>query len=226
MKPEQPNNSPEKVNATGAVRRLRDALHLVGRDYVDSRLAIQEFVESEFAVDAAFSDRYIARLENERILPTDVTYDADADCALESYRQSMYSYWIPLYRETHTSTEFADWLPDALDIVFPASGRHSRILCDTGVQDPEELSIYSLACPTSTNCPVKVVTGDVLLDTPFLSYEDMEMMQYEQKACDPVRLRTDGHSLLVALYDKRIITADQMLVAKNRYSQVYAGLGS
>jgi hypothetical protein len=135
----------------------------------------------------------------------------------------VYSYWVPLYRETHTSDEFQAWLPDALEVVFPANGRHSRTICDLGVRDPEELPLYGLACPTSSCCPVKVATNDVLLNTPFMPYDD-GMMLYERQASDPIRLCADAHTLVEALHGKRVISGGQMLVAKKRYSQAYAAL--
>jgi hypothetical protein len=224
MESERSGYSPEKERTTRAVRRLRSALNVPDRDYIDSRLAVQEFIEAEFAVDAAYSDSYIARLENERILPADGAFDTDADRALEWYRQGVYSYWIPLYRETHTSDEFQAWLPDALEVVFPANGRHSRTICDLGVRDPEELPLYGLACPTSSCCPVKVATNDVLLNTPFMPYDDDGMMLYERQASDPIRLCADAYTLVEALHGKRVISGGQMLVAKKRYSQAYAAL--
>jgi hypothetical protein len=224
MELERSGYSSERERTTRAVRRLRGALSLPDRDYIDSRLAVQEFIEAEFAVDAAYSDSYIARLENERVLPVDSTFDSDADRALEWHRQGMYSYWIPLYRETHTSDEFQAWLPDALEIVFPANGHHSRMVCDPGVRDPEELPLYGLSCPTSSCCPVKVATNDVLLNTPFLPYDGEGMALYGQSVCDPIRLCADAYTLVETLHSKKVISGGQMLVAKKRYSQTYAGL--
>lgn len=221
---ERSYESNDNKDTNDRVNRLCRNLSLVGGNYVDARMALQEFIESEFSVGEVFSDRYIARLEAERILPTDISYEEDVQAALDWHRQAMYCYWIPLYRETHTADEFSVWLPAAMDVVIPPNSGHSRESCDPELTSPASIPLYGTSCPTSALCLVRLVGGDVLLNVPYLPVDDMEMIPYEQQACNPARLRSDANMLLAVLYDKRVITASQMREAKARYDRAYASL--
>lgn len=222
---EQPHSSYERSRATYAIDTYRRTLSLTERSYIDSRLALQAYVEMEFAIDDAYSDHYIAQLEVGRILPSAGLYERDVEMALDWQRHAMYSFWMPLYRETHTSDEFSMWLPAAMEVILPAGSKHSREKCDSELTDSLDAVLYSASCPQSSICPVRLMGSDVILNTPYLPIDDMEVMEYEQKACDPTRLMSDANTLLTALYDKRVITANQMRAAKSRYGKVYERLG-
>lgn len=224
---ERSDHSPERRGVANAVSRLRNTLRIVGYDYVDARIALQEFVESDFEVDEAYSDLYLARLEASCVIPDARTYEASEVAALDMHRFAMYDYWIPLYRATHTADEFREWLPTALDVVFPAEGPHSVAQCGLLTPRAEHVSVVEQACDISPCCVVKRAVHDVRLGIPFIhddAFDDEHINELERAAYDVDRIRRDANTLCAGLYDKRIITAAQMRDSKSKYDIALASL--
>lgn len=200
----------------GAVHRLKSDLASVGHSYVDTFFAVQKFVESDYLIDERWSSIYLARLEEQRVLPGKDMYHSNPERALEMHRLAMYSLWIPLYREMHSSREFSDWLPSALDIVLPQKGAHSSESCHAQGAVAEEVAIGDVSCSVADRCPRKYIMNDLLLSTPYLPLDPLEL-----GGTDLIKAQADARILLSRARDKKIITQSQLLQALNDCRQAY-----
>ena len=213
---EQPHERGEVQRVNGAVHRLRSDFVTIGHSYVDTFFAVQKFVESDYAIDERWSAVYITQLEEQRVLPRKDMYHLEPERALDMHRLAMYSLWIPLYREMHSSREFNDWLPSALDIALPQDGTHASENCDTQGAVAEEVSIGDISCSVADRCPRKYIMNDLLINTPYLPLDPLE-----QGGTDLIKARTDARILLQRAHDKKIITQSQLLQALTDYRQAY-----
>lgn len=217
---EQPHERGEVQKIDRAVLRFKSDLNSVGHSYVDALFAAQNFVQLDFGVDEQSSNAYLIQLERERVLPDSQVYNHSPELGLEMHRLAMYSTWMPLYRETHSSREFNDWLPGAIDIVLPPDGTHTSGRCYPPLENPEEVLVTDVSCPVSTICPLKFITNDVMLGTPFLPLD-----QDERAVTDLIKARTDANILLRRMCEKKIIDQGQLRRAVDDCRKAYERLG-
>lgn len=188
--------SPEEI--TAAVRRFRSDLTAVGHHYLDTHSALQRFLIADFQMAEDCTDQYIADLESQRILPDARLYSEASDEALLMHRRAMYTYWLPLYRVSHESSDFRLWLPPALKVVVPPTGEHDRSCREVRSEVSDMLG--RLACQAALVCPVRRIADDIQSCPPFLPLNSMEYTFF-----DAEKARVDAHAFIQAVADREFI---------------------
>ena len=172
-----------------AVCRLRSEFHLKGGSYTDMFFILQDYIEKDLSLSSGISERELLRLESIGVLPSSELYDSDPVAALEKHRLAMYTTWMPRYQLNHTSEEFEEWLPYALQIVLPVDGRHEDEICSAY---PYREAIHDESCYISLQCPIRHIGNDVVYGLCHSSMDTVEYLLDPEKACRNTQLLISG----------------------------------
>lgn len=213
--------SHELSGSERGIQGLRGDFDRYGDSYFVMFMTLRQYADIHLGLDLTGSIDLMLGLEEAGRLPTKRNYEADPVAALEMHRLAIYTTWMPLFQLSHSSDEFKTWLPHALHIVVPDTGRHTMAHCiiDGGYETPT-----SETCTVSARCPVRHVIRDV---TQLSIEAPMDTLDY---LLDPDKTHTNTETLVAGLHEHKMIPAHKksslLAVYQRRYERTFPAPGT
>jgi hypothetical protein len=213
--------SHELSGSERGIQGLRGDFERYGDSYFVMFMTLRQYADAHLGIDLTDSIDLIFGLEEAGRLPTKRSYEADPVAALEMHRLAVYTVWMPLFQLSHSSDEFKTWLPHALHIIAPDTGRHTvgRCTIDGGYETPT-----SETCAMSDCCPVRHVICDIThlaVDAP------MDTLDY---VLDPDKTHSNTETLVTGVYEHKMIPAYKksalLAVYQWRYERTFPDPGA
>lgn len=206
----------ELSDSERGIKKLGMEFEQGGEYYFRMFVALRQYINDDLDFTTDESAEFLLSLEKMGRLPTIGYYQDDPKGSLEMHRLAMFTTWMPLYRLSHTSHEFETWLPHALDIILPATSRHSLNACI----DPERVDeVAHEQCRESACCPVRVVVRHVVDSAVRLP---MDTLSYE---LDPIKTYRTTQMLINGVYEHQMLRDHErhMLSAlyQHRFSETF-----
>lgn len=171
------------------IQKLREDFDRPDTTYFGMFMALREYADDYLDFRGVESANFLIGLEKSGRLPTLRHYQTDPIAAHEMSRLAIYTTWMPLFQLSHSTEEYAHWLPHALQIIAPNSGRHKMEVCVpqwTGsIQEGE-------ACHASGHCPLRHILYDVYRLATDASLDTLDYTIDAQKAYYDTQVLIDG----------------------------------
>ncbi|HET8884406.1 MAG TPA: hypothetical protein VFM68_02965 [Candidatus Saccharimonadales bacterium] len=199
----------EPLPPTAPIRTLDEDLRVLS-DECALVMAYQRYIKDELGISEEEADALFLLLQSEGTLPSSEAFDSDEllNGIKEEYRLGIFSGIEPLYRNMHTSEEYEEWLPAALNVVVPKDGRHQPDDC------LRTNGIIHGCCEIGT-CPVHIV-----IDSAKESLESSDFTSYEYQT-DSEKACRDSLTLLSELVDRHYIPLFEANRLKYGYINTY-----
>lgn len=207
---EYPTYDPlEQIASIQALDRLDQELSAVV-DESGLGVVIGKYIAEEMSMTSDDALHVLTLLKESGVFPLQRTPLSDERMMVleDEYRIGIFTGIMPLYQKLHSTTEYEEWLPRALDVVMPETGNH-------GTQANCHTVIDRFACWTQKVCPLKVVIDET---KELVTYPDFESYDYIVRREE---MRTEVMILLAALTKREILTKAQERELTNEYIEKY-----
>jgi hypothetical protein len=202
-------NPMEQIAAVRPLDRLDQELSVV-RDMRSMDVAIGKYISDEMQLPYTTAMHTVEFLKESGVFPLRLEYvDESQEMALEDkYRIGIFTGIKPLYQRFHSTGEFAEWLPRALDVVLPISGNHG-----THANCHEVVDEY--ACWTQDVCPLKMILAETKEDVLCPDFDSFAYIAKPEDTRDQVSI------VLSVLENKGILLKSQRTQLLGKYIEKY-----
>lgn len=199
----------EQIRCITPLDRLDQELSAV-RGVKSMDVVIGKYIADEMSVTQVEANYALDFMKQQGIFTTQLEDSQDGEnVGLEDeYRIGIFTGIMPLYQALHTTAEYAQWLPSAIDVVLPISGNHGIHANCHEVKGAD-------SCWTQNICPLKVI---IAVTKESVSFPDFDSPVYIAK---PEDARNQVAVLLSVLEDKGLLLKTQRSQLLNEYIGKY-----